>query len=70
MEHISDRLYDLLLGCTHGNISRPFTIHSRTYCVCFDCGRELLYSLSNMRIISTRDCGNNDHAELAAQHSQ
>ena len=70
MDHISDRLYELLLGCSHGNMSRPFTIHNRTYRVCFDCGRELQYSLSNMQIVSTRDCGNNGHSELAVQHSQ
>jgi hypothetical protein len=27
-------------GCRHKQISRVFTIKSRTYRVCFECGRE------------------------------
>lgn len=32
-----------MLGCWHGNISRPFTISGRTYQVCLDCGRQFAY---------------------------
>ncbi len=51
MKQAIKRIYDLLLGCPHGNISRPFTLHGRTYCVCCDCGREFAYSLECMSII-------------------
>ena len=29
-----------IFGCRHRHMSRVFTIKSRTYKVCFDCGRE------------------------------
>jgi len=70
MKRIGERLYELLLGCTHGNISRPFTIHNRTYRVCCDCGREFQYSLTSMQIVSTHDRGENALTGLAVQHSQ
>jgi hypothetical protein len=35
-------------GCWHRHISRPFTMRGRTYEVCFDCGKELPYSLEQM----------------------
>lgn len=41
---------DFLFGCHHHNLSRVFTIHSRTYRVCCDCGTEFKYSLTNMSI--------------------
>lgn len=53
MKHIAQRLYDLMLGCSHRHISRPMTINKRTYCVCCDCGRQFDYSLEQMRIIDT-----------------
>jgi hypothetical protein len=33
-------VFQLVLGCRHRHLSRVFTIKSRTYRVCFDCGRE------------------------------
>ena len=41
---------DFLFGCHHHNLSRVFTIHCRTYRVCYDCGAEFKYSLTNMSI--------------------
>jgi hypothetical protein len=69
MRQVGKRIYDLLLGCPHGNMSRPFTIHGRTYCVCCDCGHEFSYSLKSMSIVAC-DYGNDDLRELAMQHSQ
>lgn len=36
------------LGCWHRHHSRPFTLYGRTYEVCFDCGKQLPYSLEHM----------------------
>ncbi len=41
---------NLLFGCHHGNLSRAFTIHGRTYRVCCDCGAEFGYSLERMAL--------------------
>lgn len=69
MKQIAKRIYDLLLGCPHANIGRPFTIHGRTYRVCCDCGREFDYSLKSMSIIGCEQ-GKNDLPDFAMQHSQ
>jgi hypothetical protein len=69
MKHIAERLYDLFLGCPHANVSRPFTIDSRTYCVCCDCGREFAYSLKTMSIVGVRE-RTGEFPGLAVQHSQ
>jgi hypothetical protein len=34
------RIFQFIFGCRHRHLSRVFTIKSRTYRVCFDCGRE------------------------------
>ncbi len=34
------RIFQFFFGCRHHHLSRVFTIKSRTYKVCFDCGRE------------------------------
>ncbi len=55
------RLVGTLLGCWHSNYSFPMTLNARrrpsnesprTYVVCLDCGRELPYDWSQMRIMS------------------
>jgi hypothetical protein len=33
-------IFQFIFGCRHRHMSRVFTIKSRTYKVCFDCGRE------------------------------
>jgi len=43
-------LLAFFFGCHHSNLSRVFTISSRTYCVCCDCGVEFDYSLETMSI--------------------
>ncbi len=55
-------IFDILFGCWHRNLTRPFTpvkrdrrqaaaIPTGTYVVCLDCGREFPYDLSAMRVI-------------------
>jgi hypothetical protein len=42
------KTFDLMFGCRHRNLSRVFTIDSRTYRVCCNCGAEFDYSLEDM----------------------
>ena len=44
------RAFDCMFGCRHRNLSRPFTCSGRTYEVCVDCGKQLLYSLETMSV--------------------
>ena len=39
---------DFFFGCHHSQLSRIFTLDSRTYRVCCDCGAKFKYSLANM----------------------
>ena len=41
---------DFLFGCHHSHLSRVFTIDSRSYKVCCDCGAKFGYSLASMSI--------------------
>lgn len=43
--------YELLFGCSHGHLTRPFTIATHSYKVCLDCGKQFPYSLEKMRTI-------------------
>ncbi|MEO6830534.1 MAG: hypothetical protein ABI164_12055 [Acidobacteriaceae bacterium] len=45
--------YEMLFGCKHGHLTRPFTLQTHSYKVCLDCGRQLPYSLEKMRILNT-----------------
>jgi hypothetical protein len=57
------RLLDGLFGCWHGNYTFPMTIRPRparrgasrggTYVVCLQCGQELGYDWSKMRVTSS-----------------
>jgi thiamine pyrophosphokinase len=39
---------EFLFGCHHRNLSRVFTIESKSYRVCCDCGAKFAYSLETM----------------------
>lgn len=44
---------DLLFGCSHHRITRPFTPLGKpdnTYVVCLECGKEFAYNLAEMRV--------------------
>ena len=41
--------YEIILGCRHEKLTRPFTIEQQTYKVCLDCGRQVYYSADAMR---------------------
>ena len=43
--------YEIFFGCSHGHMTRPFTLQAYSYKVCLDCGRHFPYSLEKMRIL-------------------
>ena len=44
-------LFDLLFGCRHNHLSRPFTLEDRSYKICLDCGQEMPYSVEAMCLL-------------------
>jgi hypothetical protein len=40
---------EILFGCTHTRVTRPFTLGQETYEVCLDCGKQIYYSATEMR---------------------
>jgi len=40
---------EILFGCSHSKLSRPFTLNEETYEVCLDCGKQIYYSAQEMR---------------------
>lgn len=43
--------YEIFFGCSHGHMTRPFTLQASSYKVCLDCGRQFPYSLEKMRTL-------------------
>jgi hypothetical protein len=46
---VLDFFTEILFGCSHSRLSRPFTLNEETYEVCLDCGRQIYYSAQEMR---------------------
>jgi len=40
---------EILFGCSHARVTRPFTLDEQTYKVCLDCGKQIYYSAKEMR---------------------
>lgn len=40
---------EILFGCPHARLTRPFTLEKHTYKVCLDCGKQIYYSAKEMR---------------------
>ena len=40
---------EILFGCAHARVTRPFTLGEETYEVCLDCGKQIYYSAQEMR---------------------
>lgn len=40
---------EILFGCSHTKLTRPFTIGEETYMVCLSCGKQIYYSAQEMR---------------------
>jgi hypothetical protein len=56
------KLFDLLFGCWHRRLSFPMTLRggvrrtsslAGTYVVCLDCGKELPYDWTEMKLVET-----------------
>jgi hypothetical protein len=58
-------LYEALLGCRHGRLTRPFTLEEQTYKVCLDCGRQVMYSVEKMRPLSAGEVRRMRMAQMA-----
>jgi hypothetical protein len=47
--------YDIVFGCRHWSLTRPFTLEQQTYKVCLDCGKQIYYSTERMTPLSARE---------------
>jgi hypothetical protein len=75
------KLFDAFFGCWHGHYSFPMTIRKNarrspaasvtgTYVVCLDCGKELPYDWTEMKIIGPAAQDNGAVVgSLAAKHA-
>lgn len=48
-------LCEILLGCRHDHLTRPFTIEKQTYMVCLTCGKHVYYSADAMRPLNASE---------------
>ena len=46
--------FELLFGCWHRNLSRPFTRSGWTYEVCLNCGKKLAYDRADIGCVVAR----------------
>lgn len=53
LQSVLDFFAEILFGCTHARVTRPFTLGDETYEVCLDCGKQIYYSPSEMRRLTT-----------------
>jgi hypothetical protein len=44
---------EILFGCSHSRVTRPFTLDEETYEVCLDCGKQIYYSAQEMRPLTS-----------------
>ena len=47
--------YEILFGCAHERLSRPFSLEDQCYMVCLECGAHVPYSPVTMRRLSGRE---------------
>jgi len=71
-----EKMYEALFGCRHSRYSFPVTIRkgarrpaaaalTGTYVACLDCGKELPYDWSEMKVITSVERHREHLAELA-----
>ena len=74
-----EKVAEILFGCWHRNYSFPVTIKTvrrerragpaGMYVVCLDCGRELPYDWSRMRVAARRDHRRSRRSALLPEQS-
>ena len=47
--------YEIFFGCRHDRLTRPFTLQKKTYKVCLECGKHVLYSAERMEPLTARE---------------
>ncbi len=52
---IVDFFCEILFGCRHDKLTRPFTLEHQTYKVCLECGKQIFYSAERMTPLSARE---------------
>jgi hypothetical protein len=52
---IRRKIWNLLFGCHHRQLSRAFTNQGETYKVCLKCGARLPYSWETMSVLSEKN---------------
>ncbi len=55
VQAIIDFFCEILFGCRHARLTRPFTLEKQTYKVCLDCGKQVFYSAERMTRLSARE---------------
>ena len=55
LQAVFNFLYEIILGCSHQHLTRPFTLQKETYKVCLDCGKQIYYSPVTMRPLTVRE---------------
>jgi hypothetical protein len=74
------KLLDGLFGCWHSRYSFPITVRARshaspaaaltgTYVVCLDCGKEMPYDWSEMKVLDSLSQVRNPVTSLATKHA-
>jgi hypothetical protein len=65
-------VFDLLFGCWHRHLSRPFTLPGWTYQVCLNCGKKLAYDRAEIgcTVAQPKNLGYSEMRGGGAQISQ
>lgn len=61
---ICNFFYEMFFGCSHGHLTRPFTLEASSYKVCLDCGRHFPYSLEKMRLLHPWEIAKSPAADI------
>ena len=74
------KIYDAVFGCRHSRYSFPVTIRGAarrpnaakltgTYVACLDCGKEMPYDWTEMKVVTSPEHYREHLAALAAEHA-
>lgn len=66
---IGSKIWNLLFGCRHRELSRAFTNQGETYKVCLKCGAHLPYSWETMTVLPQPKPDRKQAAKVAGRRS-